>query len=312
MVELKDRSIWEVKGFVQPDEGLICYPRYLKVGNTALKIGPLRDKLAIIKSRYENYLKYVDFMKSHHPIIPLEDIVEVYDPKIRSIEILEEEGLSRVEEVARELILELLEAGVSLENIGVTGSILPRLHSETSDVDLIVYGVEDCERAYWKFSEMRRKGVTEPLKGTFLEENLKFKNIDTPKCLELFKGRVLEGSYKGRRYSVKLASIGRKLSPREFRVVERLGTREVTGLILDSTHSYTIPWPAELEVEKGFKPGSKCKIYTLRSRFTEIYDEMLKVGIRGCLEKVYYEGAVFYQLSVNRPGDYVCVDVLEV
>lgn len=309
MVELRDKSIWEVKGFTHPLEGVVCYPRYLVVKGRIVKVASLREKIETVKSKYKKYLKSLSYLKSTHPLIPLSDIVKVYSPISKSREILKGRVGDEVEETAKQFLEELVEAGVSRDKIGITGSILPRLHTKTSDVDVIVYGLENSEKAYSKLEEMKSSGEIKPLHENYLREKLKLKSIDTPECLEHFENKVLEGIYKNRVYTVKLTSIDSVLRPKDFYVVERFNQKTYKVRVVASENHYTIPWPARVRIVEGFNEETISRIYTLRTRFTELYREGLKLEVRGSLEKTVFRGEEFYQISINSLGDYVCLDV---
>ncbi|MCL7415449.1 MAG: nucleotidyltransferase domain-containing protein [ANME-2 cluster archaeon] len=94
----------------------------------------------------KNYRKYdfneaYQYMDVHKPewvqdvhIIPWDQVDRVLSPSERLGEIWHSEP--RIKEITRTL----LGAGIPLESMGVTGSFLPGLQNEGSDIDFVVYG----------------------------------------------------------------------------------------------------------------------------------------------------------------------------
>jgi hypothetical protein len=84
-----------------------------------------------------------EFMHQHRPdwvedvhIIPFEEVKQVLDPVERIPELIK-----RNDKIAA-IVKVLLDGGVPLTSMGVTGSHLPDLASESSDIDFIVYGAD--------------------------------------------------------------------------------------------------------------------------------------------------------------------------
>jgi predicted nucleotidyltransferase len=93
-----------------------------------------------------NYRKYdfdeaYQYMRLHRPqwvkdvhVIPWDQVERVLNPVERLAEIWRTD--SRIEEITQTL----LEGGISLDMMGITGSFLPGLQNSSSDIDFIVYG----------------------------------------------------------------------------------------------------------------------------------------------------------------------------
>jgi hypothetical protein len=100
-------------------------------------------------NRFANGIKYrkYDFddsfvyMRKHHPawmadvhIIPQERISEILSPVDRLPEVVD------ADERIKTIVTVLSDAGIPMSKQGVTGSILPGLQNEMSDIDFVVYG----------------------------------------------------------------------------------------------------------------------------------------------------------------------------
>lgn len=99
--------------------------------------------------RFANGIKYrkydfddsFDYMRKHHPdwiadvhIIPQERISEILSPVDRLPEVVDSD--ERIKTIVRVLS----DAGIPMNKQGVTGSILPGLQNDMSDIDFVVYG----------------------------------------------------------------------------------------------------------------------------------------------------------------------------
>lgn len=106
---------------------------------------------------YDRYVKYYDRGEiyeytpwrilapcygSEIPVIPVSIVNEVYDPRLRTREILTTTQ-DELEKTALSLLLEL-GSNTDLNNIGITGTLLVSIHSvKYSDIDIIVYGLKE-------------------------------------------------------------------------------------------------------------------------------------------------------------------------
>jgi predicted nucleotidyltransferase len=85
---------------------------------------------------------YIPCYDSIIPIIPSSMISKVYDPLSRGMEIITSPK-DQLEKTTAELLY-LLSRDLGRLSIGVTGSLLPRIHNpRISDIDLVVYGWRD-------------------------------------------------------------------------------------------------------------------------------------------------------------------------
>ena len=128
-VMLLDGSIWEVKGFMHPQDHLIAYPRYVPCGKGYVKVSSLTMKCNLLDSTYKRFMKYSSVYDMVLPHIPKKSIVKVYDPKTRLLEVFREPK-DPLEQAASKMLHMMLDMyNVDLELLGITGSMLPKLHT---------------------------------------------------------------------------------------------------------------------------------------------------------------------------------------
>jgi predicted nucleotidyltransferase len=93
-----------------------------------------------------NYRKYnfddaYDYMEIHKPgwvqdvhVIPWDQVEQVLSPRDRLA------GIWHLDQRIEEITVTLLEGGIPMDSMGVTGSFLPGLQINGSDIDFVVYG----------------------------------------------------------------------------------------------------------------------------------------------------------------------------
>ena len=97
---------------------------------------------------------YDPYYDARIPAVIVSKITRVYDPRIRVGEIITGPKDPLEEEAGYYATLLSREANIPLNCIGITGSILARIHNPgRSDIDYIIYGVRCCEKILEAFIE---------------------------------------------------------------------------------------------------------------------------------------------------------------
>ncbi|MEM1635800.1 MAG: hypothetical protein QXF49_04930 [Thermosphaera sp.] len=111
--------------------------------------------------------QYIPYYDSLIPIIPSSVILEVYDPIMRTRELFSRPTDPLETEASR--LLDILHNCTGLSTgIGVTGSLLPRIHNPfKSDIDLVVYGWRESVKAIECLNEV---DLLRPFEGSLLRE----------------------------------------------------------------------------------------------------------------------------------------------
>ena len=150
-IETIEGLIFEVKGLVHPPNRVIAYLRYIpsskgqrmRNGEKYLKIYSLKERQSFLRDRYPKYLFYDPHSRKVLQGVPLKDIKRVYIPCEKTREILNKTLREKIEEIAVKFICVVAdESGLKEGDLGITGSLLLGLGSETSDIDIVVYGEE--------------------------------------------------------------------------------------------------------------------------------------------------------------------------
>ena len=189
------------QGLLHPPDRVVAYVRYVPDprgsrvgpdGTRYAKVYSLLRREEVIRSRFPEYMYFDKFFNRWLQAVPLSRIRRVYSPTSRLREIVERGARDGLEELARGLAERLSSSGVELESMGVSGSLLVGLHTEGSDIDLVVYGEREGRLLYSYLKDV----LTDQgeLRAYREEELLKLyeNSLAEIKEGEIVKGRVLK------------------------------------------------------------------------------------------------------------------------
>lgn len=230
-VETEQGGIFTVKGIVHPPDRIVAYLRYVpdpagdreRDGRRYRRVYRFEEQEDILRERWPAYL--IDDPMSGVVLhtVPRGDVRLVYDPCFRLQGLLQRGPDHPLEETAIALATLLARAsGVPLRALGLTGSLLVDLHNASSDVDIVVYGTEECGAVHTSLIALlddRTSPVRRP-EGEELAAIHAAHNAHTPLSLSDFArlqaGKVNEGRFEGRSYFIRFVK-------RSYEVPERYG-----------------------------------------------------------------------------------------
>jgi hypothetical protein len=157
LIEDLNGIIFDVKGLVHPHNHVVAFPRFIPniVGDR--RRGPARySKVYSLSARYEwlekNFPQYLiqdEVFGDRICEVPINCIEHYYRPIDRLRKLRTYERPDSLERDALELVSFLKEsADIAWNALGISGSILDKLHKPTSDIDLIVYAQDNCRRLH--------------------------------------------------------------------------------------------------------------------------------------------------------------------
>ena len=320
-IETKEGLIFEVKGIIHPKNGAVAFLRYIpcdsgdrsRDGKKYLKIYPIKQRFEFLRKNYPKYIKYDKVFGREIQFVEVTDIKAVYRPEDKLSELLESNKLTELEKDAVDLALMVSrEAEVKLRNIGITGSILLGLSRPDSDIDLVIYGVENGYKVYEAVKRLRQKRdelkpydevrvikVVEARWGSISEEI-------RMKMIEIERRKALHGLFREKDYFIRLVpnaeEVGVKYGDFVFRPIKDILVR---GWTLDTR--FSIFTPTEYSVEAyDEEERSIHKLVSFRGRFTEQLNKGEKFIARGKLELVMSKrGQDYYQLVLGDEEDFL-------
>ncbi|MFX1559980.1 MAG: hypothetical protein ACFFBL_05295 [Promethearchaeota archaeon] len=311
-----DNLIFEVKGILHPRDRVISYLRYVPDTNEVSgyrKVYALDERETYLQNNYPSYLWFSEYHGRVIQSVPIDRIKLMLNPvdclkKLR----VNNETISDLEKSSVSLTTRLVEiTGIDWADIGITGSQLVGVAREDSDIDLVVYGLDICQKFYSNLRDNISSVVgIERYSGSLLDEHVSFRwkaHEDLKPILrEIEQAKLLQGLFEGHHFFVRLVKI-----PGDFGYTygdfsyQMKGEQLVTGKVVDDNES--IFTPCEYLVKCDGLPNLR-KLVSYRGRFTEQVSKGEVFEARGRLEMVtdHKKQEQFMQLVLGElPIDYL-------
>ena len=308
-IETFEDSIFDVKGLVHPPSRVVAFLRYVpdpagdrrKDGTTYRKVYALSDRYALLKQSFPRYLVYDQVFNEHLCEVPLEAVKYNYQPTRRLRDLRYEDELDEVERTAL-WFLELLKenAEVPWSKLGISGSILVKLHTSTSDIDPVVYGSETCYKVYSALRRMieDRKSPVKPYSLKELKGLFDFRSKDTVTSFEDFvrtdSRKVLQGKFMDRDYFIRFVKDWNEVKEQYGTVLYKPeGYAKIKAKVVDDSEAIFTPCCYKIEnVEflEGLHVEPVEEIVSFRGRFCEQAKSGEVVIAQGKVERMQREG----------------------
>ncbi|MDJ0270081.1 MAG: hypothetical protein NXY59_06005 [Aigarchaeota archaeon] len=302
-------DIYAVKGLVHPPGRVVAVPKYVRSGAGYVKLEGFQEMMDFMRQRRPGYLVYDEYAGQTIPAIPAYAVRRYIRPSTE-IPSSVPRGLARD---ARRFILAITDYAGSHVELGLSGSILLGLADAGSDMDLVVYGVEESRAVLRALLEMRSRGETKPINSP--PPRLLSSRRDTLLTAEDWRKherrKLLTGYFNGRLYTMKLV-------PKLGEYWERYGDRRCISLgvavglfrVLDDAFGVFTPNRLGVEVLSASSRLSGLwnvrEVISMRSRFAEMGRRGETIKVCGRLEKVILPNTHYYRIFVgNEPHDYI-------
>ena len=163
-VKSVDGLYFAVTNHNHPEDYIVSFLRYMPCKSGERKLDGVRyrkvsssEAYSFLKKYHPNYLFKWNIENKDTMGVPVEDVVEILNPIEKLSDIMISDDSSAFYEKIRLLARIFHEnCGISYDFMGVSGSTLLGLENpDTSDIDFIIYGVENHRRAIDYFSEVK-------------------------------------------------------------------------------------------------------------------------------------------------------------
>jgi len=240
-------AVWIVKGFQHPPGYVVAYPRYDALSLRRLEGWRAEELLREALCRWR-------CIELDLPAVPLHR-ARFIEPRIDD-PVLEE---------FRRLIADY--ASLDLDQVLPTGSLALGVESEDPDIDLVIYSWR-AERVYGALEELARLGIVRSMGLSELESEWrrKHRGLGFEVYRRLREGSLLQGVFRGRRYSVRIVPWERGVEGC-VDPVRRGGARRLVIEVVDPVSPYTTPAVYEVEV---VGEGLRATMMSFRLLFTEL------------------------------------------
>lgn len=318
-IESIDDLIFDVKGFLHPSDRVIAYVRFvpdasgdrIKDDLRFKKIYSLDERDFFIKSNYPSYLYYDPVFNREVEAVPVNRVKKHYDPVSRTLEMMKDkDSLDAAESLALSFIEFLGDASdVPIDKVGITGSILVRLHKSSSDIDVIVYGRDYGYRVYDALRELLDNsdfvkrydldGLLNLYTSRFKDTRVFFSDFARMEARKALQGKVDDTDFYVRLVR-DVSELNEKYGDKIF---VSMGRGRIKAKVVDSSESIFTPCRYVLD-DVHFIGGKSfsdlIEVFSLRGRFCECAFEGEWIIAEGKIERVICrDGSSYHRLYLG-------------
>jgi hypothetical protein len=327
LIKTKSSVVFDVKGLVHPKDRVIAFPRFIpspqgtRQGKDALygKVYSLGDRFKYLQENHPDLIVFDPVFGETLCEVPLGQIAEHYQPPEKLASLRKSKNLSTLENKALQLAITLKEkAGIPWSAIGISGSIMAGLTNEKSDIDPLVYGVENCRKAYVALQELLKTADSgfKTYSRMELQTLFDFRSKDTQMSFEDFvlveSRKAFQGMFMGTDYFIRFVKDWSETSEQYGDVCyTNSGYAKITANIADASDSLFTPCTYKLKdvvVVEGPKLTPITEVVSFRGRFCQQAANDEAVEAQGKIEQVINKKNLsgYYRLIIgNKPSDYM-------
>ena len=329
-LETGEGLLFEVRGHVHPPGYTVAFLRYAPykvlgrgVSRRGLvKVYDLGERWRLLREGYPDYLRFDEAYGRVMQEVPDSRVHRIFNPKERLLDMRRGGAADKLERRILEMAEELAEAaGVDLGSMGVSGSILPGLHLEGSDLDLIVYGGDNSLKVDGALRDLlSRGGDFKPYGREGLLKLYRARGLDRLIGLEEFLyaegGKAFQGLFKGSEYFIRFVKYphetGESYGDPSYRP---LGRGSFEAVVLDDSEA--IFTPCRYLVEGWAKVGDERmpirEVASFRGRFCCQAVRGDHVRGMGTVEEVRWRSGLSYLRVIvgEDKGDFLIPGMVE-
>jgi len=324
-IETFDGNIFDVKGLVHPPDRIIAFIRFTpdptgertRDNTRYSKVYPLHERYELLRRKFPQYLVFDSVFNQWLCQVPNEMVKKHYEPSTHLGQLRRNTALGELEKQTIDLARLLhVRAGVKWRTLGFSGSLLVGLHTSKSDIDLVVYGSQNCQKVYRVLKSLVH-GASNGVKR-YDERDLKtlfdFRSKDTKVRFEDFvrteSRKVLQGKFNGRDYFIRCIKDWKEVTETYGSIQYKpMGEATVNAIIADDSQMIFTPCSYRTEdvnVLKGQKQQAFQEIVSFRGRFCEQARKGERVIARGMVESLKGAGKEYFRLLLgNTPSDFM-------
>ena len=327
LIKTKSNVVFDVKGLIHPEGKIIAFPRYIPLpqgtrrGKDAAydKVYNLGDRFKYLQENHPELIVFDPVFGETMCEVPVEEVAEHLKPEEKLWALRSSKDLTVLETKALHLAETLkAEAKIPWSSIGISGSIMAGLTTEKSDIDPLVYGEENCRKAYAALLNLLNEEHSgfKAYSRAELGELFDFRSKDTQMSFEDFVAvesrKAFQGKFMGTDYFVRFVKDWREISEQYGDVTyKNSGYAKVTAKIADDADSLFTPCTYRLEdvkVIEGPRLAPITEVVSFRGRFCEQATNGEAVEAQGKVELVTdnKSGGEHYRLILGgKPSDYM-------
>jgi len=327
LIETWDGVIFDVKGLVHPPEKVVAFPRFIPSLEGARRLrGSRYGKVYSLPDRFRFLEQKAPEMIVHDPVfdetlceVPVPSIKKHYQPIEKLAELRLSETLGDLEAKALQLVETLKEAaGIPWNAIGISGSIMAGLHTLKSDIDPVVYGVENCRKTYVALERLLKADGShfKPYSREDLQALFDFRSKDTIMSFEDFvkveSRKAFQGKFMETDYFIRFVKDWSQITEKYGDVCyKNSGYARINASIVDDSEALFTPCTYRIEnveVVEGARLEPISEVVSFRGRFCEQAKSGEAFTAQGKIERVTdtRNNRAYYRMILgNKPSDYM-------
>lgn len=304
---------YQPKDFIQTQEGLVfavveqalennkvlCFLRYQQGDDTWQKLSTQQAN-QLLKEDYPHYLFYSSIKSAYLHAVALSDICIHYQPKHQLQLILAKQDPDTIEQDLIALCQLLVDQGLKLSDLGVTGSLLIGAQNVNSDIDLVVYGRKQFYQLRKYIGSLLAKGKLQQLnEATWLE------SYQRRKCALSYADYIWHEQRKYNKALIKQRKFDLSLiEPTEQPMIiyQKQGAVVIQAQVIDVQYAYDYPAKFILDHQ------SITEVLCYTATYTGQAEQGEYIEISGQLEVSNADKArILVGSSREAPGEYIKV-----
>jgi len=311
--------IFDVKGLVHPPDKVVAFPRFVpdRLGNRRLagksyrKVYALSERFTFLQTHFPHYLIFDPVFGERLCEIPKKDINHHYDPVSRLGELRGSDELEELEGFALHFLEALHgQAIVPWSKLGISGSLLAKLHTTESDIDPIVYGKSNCVKVYemLKLLTNESRSAIKAYSLGELRDLYSFRSRDTQTSFDDFveteRRKVLQGKFLQHDYFIRCVRDWKEIEEYYGEAVyHKIGYARIKAIVSDCSEAIFTPCRYVVEnvrLLEGKSGEDVAEVVSFRGRFCEQARTGETVVAQGKVEEVKKKnGEVFVRLLLG-------------
>ena len=332
LIQTKNDVIFDVKGLVHPPNKIIAFPRFIPSSTgTRRKRKELYGKIYNLAERFKYLQENMPSLVVHDPIfdenlceVPLQFVKKHYQPTQKMKRLRFSNRLADLERKALQLAVSLKEAAdIPWHAVGISGSLLVNLYTPGSDIDPVVYGIDNCRKAYAALEQLLETSNSgfKPYSREELRTLFDFRSKDTSMNFEDFvcveSRKAFQGKYEGTDFFVRFLKDHHEINEQYGDLCyKNCGYAKIAATICNDSEALFTPCTYKIEnsvLVSGPNLEAISEIASFRGRFCVQAKKGEQVVAQGKVEQVIdkRQGKEYYRIILgNNPSDYMALSHL--